>query len=125
MGKLLSIVCLTLALAGGRTAFAKPRGTAGGATDFTSAREIRTAGKALTALGVILHVASIPLVVLAALHTDDASSGDVAFVAAGAATTAASAIAVGTGVGLWGAADRFERAEDRLVFSPAGVRIRF
>ena len=93
-----------------------------GPVDFTSAREIRTAGKALTAIGIVAHIASIPLVALAA---SQGSEADTAFVASGAALTALSAISVGTGVGLWGAADRFDRNERKIAVSPFGMSLRF
>jgi hypothetical protein len=95
---------------------------ADGPMDFTSAREIRTAGKSLTAVGIIAHIASIPLVALAASQGSDP---DIAFVASGAALTAVSALSVGIGVGLWGASDRFDRNEKKVAVSPFGMSLRF
>jgi hypothetical protein len=100
---------------------------ANGPTDFTQARELKTAGRALTGVGVALHVLSLPLVAIASMSllADHPSSEPNPFAIGGAVLTAASAITVGTGVGLWGAAAHAERNERTWALSPAGLRITF
>jgi hypothetical protein len=103
---------------------------ANGPTDFAQARELKSAGKALTGVGVALHVVSIPLVALAAIsmfvdHPAHPGEETNPFAISGAALTAASAITLGTGVGLWGAGARAERNERAWALSPAGLRISF
>jgi hypothetical protein len=108
---------LALMLVGVRPARAE------GPMDFTSSQEIRSAGKALTAIGVLAHVASIPLIVLAAIP--DTNSDHAPYVASGAALTALSAVSVGVGAGLWGASNGFDRAERKLSLAPTGVLLHF
>jgi hypothetical protein len=100
---------------------------ANGPTDFTQARELKTAGRALTGIGVALHAISLPLIGLAsmALLSDHPSNEPNPLAIGGAVLTAASAITVGTGVGLWGGAARIERIERSWALSPTGLRVTF
>lgn len=94
--------------------------------DFTSSKEIRSAGKALTAIGVIAHAASIPLASISTFVDHPERPGESnPMVAAGAALTAVSAVSVAIGAGLWGASNGFDRAERKLSLAPTGLAVRF
>ncbi len=94
---------------------------ADGPMDFQQARELKRTGKALTGVGVVLHAISLPLIALAAMplisdHPPAPGDNNHPMVISGAVLTAASAITLGTGLGLWGAGARAERNERAWAF---------
>jgi len=112
---------------------------ADGPTDFAQAQEfervqtqsLRATGRALTGMGVLAYLASIPLAVLSFRpaidenHDPAAEAQSTAFMSASIALTVSGAALVGTGVGLWSHANNVDRSIRKLSFGPGGLGVRF